>query len=217
MFTGLIECTAVLTARGGGKIAVRPGRTLSDLRLGASIAVNGCCLTLEKHRPDGTLAFHTLDETLRRTNLGQLPLGSTVNLEPALRLGDRLDGHLVSGHVDAVGRVVALKKSADDPVLTVEFPPELAPFLVDKGSIALDGVSLTLVDVGSTRFTVHLIPTTLTETALADRGPGDPVNLETDLIGKYVVRQLELTRPAAAGSDAPRITAEMLRDSGFEI
>ena len=155
------------------------------------------------------MTFHALAETLARTNLGRLKPGSAVNLERALRLGDRLGGHMVSGHVDAVGRVAAREKR-EDVELTVEFPPELAKYIVWKGSIAVDGVSLTVAKLERDRLTVCLIPVTLADTALADRTPGDWVNLETDLAGKYVVRQLEL-----AEKPADRITMDTLSEAGF--
>ena len=148
MFTGLVESVGKLVGRSGEHIRVRPARRLDSPQFGESVAVNGCCLTLERDFADGTLEFFTLAETLDRTNLGRLPIGSAVNLERALRLGDRLGGHLVSGHIDCVAPVLSFAKCADgDFELTVELPELLAPEVVEKGSIAIDGVSLTVVRV----------------------------------------------------------------------
>ncbi len=217
MFTGLVETVGTLTGRAGERLRVRPRRRLENPVFGESVAVNGCCLTLERELPGGELEFYTLAETLKRTNLGALPVGAELNLERALRLGDRLGGHLVSGHVDATGRVLSLTQRPDgDFELAIELPATLAPEVVEKGSIAIDGVSLTVVQVDSKRFTVHLIPVTRAETALAERRPGSSVNLEGDLIGKYVLRQLALrldsvATPAASGG----VSMDTLREAGF--
>ncbi len=217
MFTGLIEKTGRLTSRslagGAGKLAVHFDTPFSCPVIGESIAVNGCCLTLEKAQEDGTVFFHVLEETLRRTNLGSLPVGSRVNAERALALGDRLGGHMVSGHVDAAVRLLSIRKNGGDVELKAEYPAELAPFLVVKGSIAVDGVSLTLVEVTDRYFTVHLIPVTLGDTALAFRKAGETVNIETDLVGKYVVRQLTLGGFPQSSSGG--LTMDSLKEAGF--
>jgi riboflavin synthase len=154
--------------------------------------------------------FHVLSETLARTNLGALKNGASVNLERALKVTDRLGGHLVSGHIDAVGKVLS-RKIAKDVELTVSFPEELAKYIVWKGSIAIDGVSLTVARLEKNTLTVCLIPVTLAETALEEREPGDPVNLETDMAGKYIVRQLELAEERKTSS----ITMDTLAEAGF--
>ncbi len=215
MFTGLVGGVGTLAGRGGDRLRIRMAKRFDTPTVyGESIAVNGCCLTLERELADGTLEFFTLAETLKRTNLGILPTGSRVNLERALRLGDRLGGHIVSGHVDAAGKVLSCRKRPDgDFEFKVELPPELAPEVVEKGSIAIDGVSLTVVTVTAESFTVHLIPVTRRDTALLEREPGDLVNLESDLIGKYVRRQtLVYVQPAVSASG---ITEETLREAGF--
>ena len=209
MFTGIVEMRGTLAARDGHHLTVRGERPFADPVRGESIAVNGCCLTLEACR-GAEMVFHTLSETLDRTNLGRLKLGASVNLERALRLGDRLGGHMVSGHIDAVGKVVERVKRGDVE-LTVEFPSELAPYIVHKVSIAVDGVSLTVARLERDRFTVCLIPVTLADTALADRAPGDLVNLETDLAGKYILRRLEL----AAEAPKSGVTLDTLEKAGF--
>ena len=218
MFTGLVESVGKLVGRSGEHIRVRPARRFESPQFGESVAVNGCCLTLERDFPDGTLEFFTLAETLDRTNLGRLPIGSPVNLERALRLGDRLGGH--SGHIDSVAAVLSFTRCADgDFELVVELPELLAPEVVEKGSIAIDGVSLTVVRVEKGSFAVRLIPVTRAETALAGRTPGTLVNLEGDLIGKYVLRQLALRDGGAAGETERRsgssISMETLRQAGF--
>lgn len=209
MFTGIVEMRGTLVSRDGHRLVVRGERAFADPVRGESIAVNGCCLTLEVCR-GAEMVFHTLSETLDRTNLGRLKIGAAVNLERALRLGDRLGGHMVSGHVDAVGEVVERVKRGDVE-LTVGFPPELAPYIVRKGSIAVDGVSLTVARLEADRFTVCLIPVTLADTALAERAPGDRVNLETDLAGKYILRRFELAEAASAEG----VTLDTLARAGF--
>ena len=217
MFTGLVEKVGILAGRSGDRLRIRVSEPFRDLVRGESIAVNGCCLTLERELPDRTMEFFTLAETLSKTNLGELATGSPVNLERALRLGDRLGGHIVSGHIDATGRVRSFRQiDSGDWELKVELPPELAPELVVKWSISIDGVSLTVVEVGTDWFTVCLIPVTRSDTALAARRPGIPVNLEGDVIGKYVRRQLEFRSGGAAPSPGrPGITMETLREAGF--
>ncbi len=216
MFTGLIESTGKIKSRtvsgGAGKLVIKAENMLPGLKFGESIAVNGVCLTLEQELSDGSLEFHTLEETLHRTNLGKTPIGGSVNLERALKLGDRFGGHLVSGHVDAVAAVISLKKTGSDYELRVCLPEQLRPFLVEKGSIAIDGISLTLVDLTEDTFSVHLIPVTLDETALKFRQKGDLVNLEADVIGKYVQKQLSLMEVAGKLS---KVTLELLKNSGW--
>lgn len=217
MFTGLIENTGRIVARhssgSAGKLAIRFKRPFLKPVIGESVAINGCCLTLEQADGDGTMHFHTLEETLRRTNLGALPIGGMVNAERALQLGARLGGHMVSGHVDAAAEMISMTNRGSDIELKIALPQELAPFLVEKGSIAIDGVSLTLVVVAETFFTVHLIPVTLGDTVLAERAPGELVNLESDLIGKYVVRQMTLAHAAEAKKS--NISMDTLREAGF--
>jgi len=162
----------------------------AEVRLGDSVAVNGCCLTVTE-AARGRLAFDAVRETLDRTALGALRPGARVNLERALRADARLDGHIVQGHVDTTGRIRSLERSGEDVRLAIDCSAAFAELLVPKGSVAIDGVALTLVNVVSEGFDVALIPHTLRETNLGDRKPGERVNLEADVLGKYVLRYLE--------------------------
>lgn len=204
MFTGIVETV-------GRVIAIEPEGEKARLRieapvvaegvaLGASIAVNGACLTVVA-AAGAEVVFEAVRETLDRTSLGDLAAGSRVNLERALRADARLDGHIVQGHVDDTGRIRGLERNGADVRLVVDCRPGFATQLVPKGSVAIDGVSLTVVDVTDSGFDVALIPHTLAETNLADRRAGDRVNLEADVLGKYVLRYLE--RIVGAGLPRP--------------
>ncbi len=193
MFTGLVEALGVVRQVGGdgpGRLLTLAAPFAAQLSLGESIAINGTCLTVVAH-DEQTCRFEVGPETLLRTNLGELGVGDRVNLERSLRMGDRLGGHLVQGHIDGVGRIE--RRAPDGPWLGVWFtcPPQLAAQMVPKGSVAVDGVSLTLVEVTAGGFSVALIPHTLDHTTLGFRQPGDAVNLETDILAKYVWKCLE--------------------------
>lgn len=193
MFTGLVETMGVVDAllpQGPGvRLTVRSVLVASDAKLGDSIAVNGCCLTIIAIEGDH-VSFEAGSETLSRTNLGRLQVGGGVNLERSLQLGDRLGGHLVTGHIDALGELVELRHEGPWAFLVFKLPSPLARQVVSKGSITVDGVSLTVVDVTAESFSVALIPHTLEITTLGRLQLGDAVNLETDLLAKYVERQL---------------------------
>lgn len=193
MFTGLVESLATvreLRPEGPGvRLVISDAAIAGRSKIGDSIAINGCCLTVvELNGAD--MAFEAGAETLSRTNLGRLKLDSAVNLEASLRLGDSLGGHLVAGHVDAVGHLDRREDDAQWSTMWFAVPGELTRQMASKGSIAIDGVSLTLVDVTDNSFSVALIPHTLSVTTLGQLQPGDAVNLETDLLAKYVERQL---------------------------
>jgi riboflavin synthase len=201
VFTGIVEelgtVESVERQSDAVRLTVHASTVLEDAGLGDSISVNGCCLTVvSTGSTDGTTpdAFtaDVMAETLAKTGLGELAAGDRVNLERAVTVGTRLGGHLVQGHVDAVGHVVRRDPGEHWDVVTISYPPALAPYLVDKGSVTVDGVSLTVVEAGDEEFTVSLIPETLQRTTLGFRAPGDAVNLEVDVIGKYVARQLAL-------------------------
>lgn len=193
MFTGIIEhlgsVTAVRPTAGGKRLSIDAGPCAADLKPGASLAVNGVCLTVVTL--DGSAAsFDVIAETLRCSNLGALSVGDGVNLERSLRAGDRIDGHFVLGHVD--GTAVVDRRDAGDAEFKLWLRPAAAllPYIVPKGGIALDGISLTIADVTDDRFSVALIPTTLERTTLGHRRPGDAINVESDLLARIVVHQL---------------------------
>jgi len=195
MFTGCIEKTGILHERimDGEKRTLTISSDLAkDIKTGDSISVNGACLTVQTFEIDKKLIeFHTLSETLRKTNLGTIAIGSVVNLERALCLNDRLDGHLVTGHVDTVASVLKVGKKQEDVVIEIELIDSLAALVVDKGSITVDGISLTVVTVTKHSFTVHIIPYTVDNTNLQPVKVGQKVNLEMDIIGKYIQRSLK--------------------------
>jgi len=194
MFTGIVEGTGTLSdvTRTAGGCRVRISTGLSGaLKAGDSLAVNGVCLTVIVIDGEEVLA-DIGPETARVTTLGSLQRGQTVNLERAMRADGRVDGHFVLGHVDGVGVVEDVREEGESRWLTVGFPPELAPYCIRKGSIAVDGISLTVAGLGERRFDVMVIPHTWRHTSLSTLRKGDRVNLECDMIGKYVVRALEL-------------------------
>ena len=185
MFTGIVEELGTVRSRDGGRFAFTAGVVLEDAKIGDSIAVNGCCLTVVEVG-EGYWVADAVDETLSRTNLGDLAPGDPVNLERPVRVTDRLGGHIVQGHVDAVGEVVEAA-----PALKVRMPEHLARYVVEKGSITVDGCSLTVVDALDDGFTVAVIPHTAEVTTLGRRKPGERVNLEVDLVAKYVEKLLQ--------------------------
>ena len=208
MFTGLVEALGTvrrLESAGDGRLLTLAEPALApQLSLGESVAVNGACLTVVR-RDAETFDFQAGPETLKRTNLGELQPGDRVNLERALRVGDRLGGHLVQGHIDGLGRIASRQRQGDWEVVWFRCPEELAAQMVSKGSVAVDGVSLTLVDVTRDGFSVALIPHTLAQTTLGFKRPGAAVNLETDLLAKYVWKCLR----------GGGVTAETLKRAGF--
>jgi riboflavin synthase len=193
MFTGLVQSLAIvrnLERFGPGvRLTITAREIAARSAIGDSIAINGCCLTVVEIVSD-ELAFEAGEETLSRTNLGQLAAGSSVNLETSLKLGDDLGGHLVTGHIDALGLVDERQDDEDWSKIWFRVPAALTRQMASKGSVAVDGVSLTLVDVERERFSVALIPHTLQVTTLGNRKVGDRVNIETDILAKYVERQL---------------------------
>lgn len=214
MFTGLIETVGRLSNREprgeSVRLWVEGGTWREPLVLGESIAVNGACLTVAE-TDGGCFAADLLDTTLARTALGRKPVGAAVNLERALRVGGRLGGHFVTGHVDGVGTIEAITAAGPDWAIRVRATHALLREMPPRGSVALDGISLTLAETGPDFFVVHLIPHTWRNTALAAARPGDPVNLETDLIGKYVAHLLGET-----GGRTP-LTLDALRQAGFAV
>jgi riboflavin synthase len=194
LFTGLVEEKGVVRSfknvDNAADIAIAASLVPTDAVLGDSIAINGCCLTVVAI--DGpTLTFQAGDETLSRTNLGELKTGSSVNLERSLKVGQRMGGHYVSGHVDALGTVDQRNEDGEWAKFWFKVPKALTRQMASKGSVTVDGISLTLVDVETDRFSVALIPHTLEVTTLGERAVGDTVNIETDLLAKYVQQQLD--------------------------
>lgn len=211
MFTGLIEAVGNLSSlRSGGNQAVLElvaPLPADEIRIGDSVAINGACLTVIDRQGD-RFRFDISPETVARTTFAALQPGSRLNLERALRLGGRLDGHLVTGHIDCIGHLASRTVKGNAVLLSFSLPPEHARLLVEKGSVAIDGISLTVNSVSTGGFSVAIIPHTLAKTTLADLGVGMSVNIETDIIGKYVAR---LTAPHAAGG----LTMETLLKNGF--
>ena len=235
MFTGIIEEVGAvkrLTSGGSsGTISIRASRVLGGTRIGDSIAVNGVCLTVVSIQGDGFTA-DVMAETMRRSNLGDLKPGSPVNLERAMAADGRFGGHLVSGHIDGTGLVRSLKREENAVWVTVGTSEKILELIVEKGSVCIDGISLTVAAVGSGEFQVSVIPHTGEETTLLKRRPGERVNLENDIIGKYVQRlmgqgregagagKMESSRAGSGRMDGSRdadgsITMDWLRDCGI--
>jgi riboflavin synthase len=208
MFTGLVEekgtVEAIELLGDSVRLSVRGPLVCSDAGHGDSIAVNGCCLTVTELRDGNVFSADVMAESLKRTSLGALAPGSEVNLERALAVGARLGGHIVQGHVDGVGSLLDRTHSERWDVLRFTVPTELTRYLVAKGSITVNGVSLTVVDVADEWFSVSLIPTTLADTTLGSLEPGDPVNLEVDVVAKYVERMLGAQRGASSAARRSR-------------
>ena len=212
MFTGLISDMGVVERvdprAGGARITIRPrALPVDELELGESVACNGACLTVVE-RGGGRMSFDAVPETLARTTLGSWRSGTAVNLERALRLSDRLGGHMVQGHVDAVGKVLARAVEGQGARFTVSLPAAIAPLVAEKGSIAIDGVSLTVARAGRDWFEVALIPETLARTVLGEAEPGTAVNLEADVVARHVARLREFAGTAG-------ITEGSLKDWGY--
>jgi riboflavin synthase len=212
MFTGIIEEVGRIEriSREGGnlKLEIKASKVLSDLKVGDSININGACQTVIE-TDTASFAVEAVEETLKKTNLGQLRRNDSVNLERSLRFSDRLGGHLVSGHVDCTGMIKSILKKDGSLLCEFELSGEYSAYLVEKGSVAVDGISLTVVQVKENSFTVSIIPFTLQNSTLGTKGVGDLVNIETDLMGKYV------ERIAASKRDGSVITEEWLKERGW--
>ena len=214
MFTGIIEEIGTIRGikRGNRSVVleVQAKKVLEDLHVGDSIATNGVCLTVISFA-NGSFCADVMPETMSRSNLGELHVGDRVNLERALTLNGRLGGHIVSGHVDGLGKIVGRERDENAIWITISAPAELLRYIVDKGSITIDGISLTVASVSETDFSVSVIPHTASATILGEKRPGDPVNLENDIIGKYVEKLLSFRDEPASGG----LTLEILRQNGF--
>ncbi len=214
MFTGLIETVgrvvSIKSGSGFARLEIEAPEIMEGVKIGDSIAVNGLCLTAVEIDGDCFQA-DVMAESLRRSSLGSLRAGSRVNLERALAANGRLGGHIVSGHIDGTGEILSLEAEGIATVVTIGADKELIYYIVEKGSIAIDGISLTVMKVGKTSFSVGIIPHTSGETTLTEKAPGDIVNLETDIIGKYTEHFLKDKKPSAA----EEITLEFLAENGF--
>lgn len=217
MFTGIIEETGrvkkVLPGNLSGQMEISASKVLEDIKIGDSICVNGVCLTAVEVG-SSSFAADVMPETLRRSNLGHLKTGDRVNLERAMPADGRFGGHIVSGHIDGTGTITALKKEGNAVWVTVSAPKAILDLIVEKGSIAIDGISLTVAGVTERDFEVSIIPHTGEETTLLSRKTGDMVNLENDIIGKYV-KKLMTVKDEPENKKASGITLEFLRENGF--
>lgn len=219
MFTGIVEETGhvmqVVSGSTSGELRIGASKVLEGTRIGDSIAVNGVCLTVTRLYRDGFTA-DVMPETLRRSNLGRLRSGDSVNLERAMAADGRFGGHIVSGHIDGMGVVSETRREGNATWVTIEASGDILRLIVKKGSITIDGISLTVAELDDRGFSVSIIPHTGEETTLLKRKPGDPVNLENDILGKYVERLLAFDRNLEDKERAEsQITMEFLREHGF--
>ena len=212
MFTGIIEEVGHVNRISGGSLVVNCAKVIEDVQLGDSIAVNGVCLTVT-HFDKSSFTADVMPETVRRTSLAELKKGSPVNLERALTLASRLGGHIVSGHIDGTGEIVKFADEGNAILMTISAGPELLRYIVEKGSVALDGISLTVAKVTDSDFTVSLIPHTREVTNLGSKKTGSPINIETDVLGKYVEKMLQGQREPQQSQST--LTLDFLRENGF--
>ncbi len=219
MFTGIVEETGSIKSITGGSnsgvVRILCQKILSDLKIGDSVAVNGVCLTVSQKDRNGFSA-DVMPETIRRSGLGQLKTGSAVNLERAMAADGRFGGHIVSGHIDGTGKIRSLRKEENALWMEVECSPELMELIVEKGSICIDGISLTVAKTAKDSFSVSLIPHTASITTMKKRKRGDLVNLETDIIGKYVKKlmSVQASQPSSE-SQNNAISMQFLAENGF--
>ncbi len=215
MFTGLVEevgiVKSILKGTKSVKIVIKAKKVLEDIKIGDSISTNGVCLTVTDFT-DNTFSVDVMPETMKRSNLKNLVPGSKVNLERALRLGDRLGGHLVSGHIDGTGKILSFDKEDNAVWVTIKPPEELLKYIIYKGSIAIDGISLTVAYIDNKVFKVSIIPHTKKVTTLIEKSLGDEVNLECDMIGKYVEKLLIHNKKEEDDKD---IDIKFLKEHGF--
>lgn len=215
MFTGIVEEVGVVKRinRGSGssRLTIEAHTACKDMKVGDSIAVNGVCLTVVK-LGHNTISFDITAETLKNTNLGKIKLAERVNLERSLKAGDRISGHFVSGHIDGMGRLVMKQTVKENLILKIEAPSHIMEYLVPRGSVAVDGISLTITDLQKDVFLVYIIPHTLKVTNLGFKNPQDILNLEVDLLGKFVYRYLSKKE-----TEGPKLTKGFLAEHGFII
>lgn len=219
MFTGLVEeigkIIKITKGRNSYQFSIQAEKVLSDIKLGDSVATNGACLTVVE-RTNSSFTVDIMAETVKRTNFGKMKLGDTVNLERAMLLSDRLGGHLVSGHIDGIGKISNIKKEDIANIISVEAPKDLLYQMLNKGSITIDGISLTILSVNEKDFQVSIIPHTAQETTLIKKKTGDFVNLETDMIGKYVLRFLKPGKKEnLTQAKASKLSMDFLAENGY--
>lgn len=222
MFTGIIEekgkLQKVLSGQDSGSVQIKASRVLEGTKIGDSIAVNGVCLTVTSMQ-GGSFTADVMPETLRRTNLGKLSIGAEVNLERAMAAGGRFGGHIVSGHIDGTGVINSLKPEQNAVWVSISASPDILHLIVEKGSICIDGISLTVAYVDDKEFRVSIIPHTGSETTLLGKKAGDIVNLENDIVGKYIEKLIQPYSGSAKGnsgsSQSSRLTMEFLNEYGF--
>lgn len=218
MFTGIVEEVGTISHIVGGaksgEIGIKAKKVLENTRIGDSIAVNGVCLTVTSIKPDGFTA-DVMPETLRRTNLGKLSSGDRVDLERAMAGDGRFGGHIVSGHIDGTGTIVDMKHEGNAVWVCISASKDILGLIVEKGSITIDGISLTVAAVSDDNFKVSIIPHTGSETILLSKRPGDMVNLENDIVGKYVQKLLGLTPKKEEDKKTSGISLEFLIENGF--
>jgi riboflavin synthase len=220
MFTGIIEevgkITAVIKGQRSSQLWVSGVVIMDDLKLGDSVAVNGVCLTVSQLRGNKWMA-DVMSETLNRSNLGDLKGGSVVNLERAMPAIGRFGGHIVSGHIDGTGHIVQISKDDNAVIFEIGAPPKILRYIIEKGSIAIDGISLTVIEMTTASFKVSIIPHTVKQTILGIKKPGDPVNLENDLVGKYIEKMLLNPAPKIDHNHEKSggLTIDFLTEVGF--
>lgn len=220
MFTGIIEevgkITAVIKGQRSSQLWVQGAVTMDDLKLGDSVAVNGVCLTVSQLSGNKWMA-DVMSETLNRSNLGDLKGGSAVNLERAMPANGRFGGHMVAGHIDGTGHIVQITKDDNAVIFEIGAPPKILRYIIEKGSIAIDGISLTVIEMTSVSFKVSIIPHTVKQTILGIKKPGDPVNLENDLVGKYIEKLLMNPAPKTDRHQekSAGVTIDFLTQAGF--
>jgi len=211
MFTGIVKELGIVKrmSRAGSiyKLAIGSGAVYKTVKTGDSIAVNGACLTVVSSR-GGVISFDVMEETARRTNLAELKSEDHVNLEDSLKAGDPLSGHFVLGHIDCLGKIKDIERSGAEFLMEIDIPPDFADLIVEKGSVAIDGVSLTIGEAGKDKFTVYLIPHTVKTTTLGSRCAGDKINIEFDILGKYILRRKLPERTS-------KISENFLKERGF--
>lgn len=220
MFTGIIEevgkITAVIKGQRSSQLWVQGAVIIDDLKLGDSVAVNGVCLTVSQLRGNKWMA-DVMSETLNRSNLGDLKGGSAVNLERAMPANGRFGGHMVAGHIDGTGHIVQITKDDNAVIFEIKAPPKIRRYIIEKGSIAIDGISLTVIEITVDSFKVSIIPHTVKQTILGIKKPGDLVNLENDLVGKYIESLLLNPSPKTDRNQEKTggLTIDFLTEAGF--